>query len=147
MKSKIEQTTHFLGNRSHFPSDRQILTYEGKQLEDDRTLLNYAIGAGSELSVSLEVIELEVSVQTEFVDKRVLKIRSDSTLEMLLSEVKKLGLSICSENDCSVSDFWLDKDLSTLLAREPLMIEQRKYCNKCPGCARIKAFKQITGWN
>ena len=150
LKSKIEQlsTDWLYGSGNALPSDRQILTYEGRLLEDDRTLLNYGIGADSKLSLSLGVVELEVTVQTEFVERRVLKVRSDCTWEMLVSEIKKLGLSICSENDCPAPWYLKSKDLSRLITtKKPLMITQTANCNKCPGCARIKAFKQVTGWN
>ena len=148
LKSKIERSTDWLyGSVNALPSDRQILTYEGRLLEDDRTLLNYGIGAGSEVSVSLRVVELEVTVQTKFVERRVLKVRSDCTWQMFVSEIKKLGLSICLENDCSPNIWFNPKDLSKLIVREPLMIKQTVYCKKCPGCARIQAFKLITGWN
>ena len=147
LKSKIEQRFLYM-NTSHFPSDLQILTFEGEQLEDDRTLMNHRIGAGSKLNVTLRVIELEFTVHTEFVEKRVLKVRSDCTWEMLVSEIKKLGLSICLKNDCSsVPRYSKLNDMSSLIAREPLMINQSKYCNKCPGCAKIQAFKLVTGWN
>ena len=147
LKSKLEQTMYQSNNVSRFPSDRQILTYEGQRLEDDHTLLHYRIGAGSELSVSLKVIELEVTVQTEFVERRALKVRSDCTWEMFVSEVKKFGLSICSENECSASwRYYNPENLSEVLVREPLMIEQKAFCNKCSGCARIQAFKQVTGF-
>ena len=149
LKSKLEQTMYQSNNESRFPSDRQILTYEHQRLEDDRTLLHYRIGAGSELSVSLKLVELEITVQTEFVERRVLKVCSDCTWEMFVSEVKKFGLSICSENDCSASWNRYDnpENLSELLVREPLMIGQKAFCNECPGCARIQAFKQVTGFN
>ena len=94
------------------------------------------------------MVELEVSVQTKFVEKRVLKVRSDCTWEMFVSEIKKLGLSICSENDCDPEWCWnQQQDLGELITREPVMIRQTAYCNECPGCAKIKAFKQVTSLN
>ena len=143
VKSIIEQSTSCSRSRSRFPFDRQILIHEGKQLEDDRTLLSYRIEAGSELGVSLRVVELAVTVQTEFVERRVVNVRSDCTWEMFVSKIKQLDLSICSKNDCS----GFHGDLSKLIVREPLLIKQRAFCKRCSGCSKIKIFKLITGWN
>lgn len=151
VKSKIE---HHL-----YPAEQLILKHRDEPLDDYRTLSSYRIGDGSVLSLDLKLIDLEIEVKTECVEKKRFMIKSSCSVQELKDTIKNSDLSICKHNELTLtglshhpsSTVVVYKENALILGRDcriksgsTLFARQEQVCGSCAGCSKIEQFKKLT---
>lgn len=142
-----------------YPTEQLILKHQDQPLDDYRTLSSYKIGGGSVLSLHLKVVDLEIEVRTECVEKRLFKIKSSCSIQELKDAIKSSNLSICKKNELSLTRLNHHPSFNVAVYKEEnalilgrdcrirsgctMFARQEKVCENCNGCSKIKQFNDL----